>query len=292
MIHDHSCDICGSDEAAEIAVARRYTAGQPIHVCCNCGFVYVRRRRSAEEIARAWSEEVFRSHGIARGYTAKVPYVKARHVYVAEYINSTIGLRGKDVCDIGGGEGQFLEMIRQLEYGAEPFAVEPSSENCAAMTASGIPTYHGTIEKFSAAPEGKVRKFDIVTIMWTLENCHSCRAMLQAAHDVLKPEGYVVIATGSRIFVPFKKPLHYYLSKNPADTHPFRFSVRTLEGALVSSGFAKAHVNRYIDGDFLVMIGRKAAPAETADWVKDDWRAVQNFFDRWDADTQAYYRDA
>ncbi len=281
------CDLCGSGDAEEIAVARNYTDDQPIHVCKGCGFVYVRRRRSAERIAGDWSDELYKTK-----YTARIPAVKARHVFVAEFIDTTIGLNDKALCDIGGGEGQFADMIRAPEYGARVFAIEPSAANCERMRDIGIESFTGTLEDYVAAPEHAERKFDIVTIMWTLENCQSCRGMLDAAYRILEPGGHLVMATGSRILVPFKKPLGYYLSRNPADTHAFRFSTNTLKGLLAMSGFETVHVNRYIDTDYLVMVGQRTDRSCEIPWDKDDWRQVLDFFNRWDRETEAHYANA
>ena len=33
------CDLCGGDVPLEIACARLYTRGQPVHVCGQCGLV-------------------------------------------------------------------------------------------------------------------------------------------------------------------------------------------------------------------------------------------------------------
>ena len=281
------CDLCGGSDAAEIAVARGYTGGRPIHVCKGCGFVYVRERRAAARIADDWSDEIY-----GTGYTARIPAVRARQVYVAEFADSAIGLRGKTVCDIGGGEGQFLEIVRGPDHGADVFAIEPSQANCRSMKAAGIDCFTGTIEQFVASPEAAGRRCDVVTIMWTLENCQSCRAMLDAAHELLVDGGCVVVATGSRILVPFKKPLHYYLGDNPTDTHAFRFSANTLRGILAESGFEAVHVNRYIDSDILCMIGRKSSRDGRIPWRGDDWRDVVGFFERWDRETRTHFADA
>ena len=281
---DHDCDLCGSGDAAEIEVARAYTDGQPLHVCKNCGFVYVRRRRSARRIAEAWSQEIF-----GAAYTARIPAVVARQVYVAEFVNSTVGLGKRTLCDLGAGEGQFAEIASTLAPSLEVFAVEPSTEHCRAMTEAGIACFNGTIEDFAASDARNGRRFDIVTIMWTLENCQSCRAMLDAAHELTTENGYVVVATGSRILVPFKKPLHAYFSRNPADTHCFRFSTNTLRGALAESGFEVTHVNHYLDTDYLVMIGTHRSRTRSIPWKGDDWRQVLDYFRRWDRETREHY---
>ena len=77
----YPCDLCGSEEAVEIPYVRFYTGNQPVHICSVCGFVYVRMRRSSEEIARVWSEELY--GGV---YTAKKhPVMMPRYHYVAGF---------------------------------------------------------------------------------------------------------------------------------------------------------------------------------------------------------------
>lgn len=282
---DFPCDLCGSDAAAEIEVARQYMGNGRLHVCRECGFVYVRRRRSAQAIADQWSDDLYQT-----AYTARIPAIRARLTYVAEFIDTRLGLKGKSVCDIGAGEGVLLDQLKRPPYEAKVFGIEPSAANGKLMTDLGIENFVGTIESYVASPQAG-RKFDIVTIVWTLENCQSCRTMLEAAHGLLNDGGHVVVATGSRILVPFKKPLHYYLEPGEADTHAFRFSANTLARALKLGGFEPVEVNRYIDTDYLVMIGRKAQTSQD-ELPVDDWRKVTDFFNRWHDETQRFYRDA
>ncbi len=285
VYEDFPCDLCGSTEAVEVPYARFYTNNQPIHVCTSCGFVYVQKRRSAQAIADAWSDELY-----GEGYTARIPAVKARQTYVAEFIDTSIGLKGKEVCDIGTGEGQFLEIINGGEYGASVFGTEASANNCKKLDKMGFKNFHGTIEAFAADPNYKNYKADVATIMWTLENCRSCRDMLSAAYDIVKDGGHIVVATGSRLLVPFKKPLHLYLSTNPTDTHSFRFSANTISGLLALSGFEVTHINGYIDTDYLCVIAQKKKPSAKIAWKGDDFVKVCDFFERWHREN-IFYRD-
>ena len=281
---EFSCDLCGESDSIEIPHCRKYTTGEAIDICRNCGFVYVKSRRSASAIADNWSDSIFGS-----GYTATIPAVKARLTFVAEFIESNIGLSNKLLCDIGAGEGEFLRIIKDSKYGSQVFGIEPSQNNCRLIKGAGIECFSGTIEQFLETPESANLNADIVTIMWTLENCQSARAMLSGAYRILKDDGYIVMATGSRILVPFKKPLDYYFSKNPADTHSFRFSYNTLRGILAVSNFEVSHVNRYIDSDILCMIARKTDGKKEIRWDKDNYLDVYNFFERWHVDTNMYY---
>jgi 2-polyprenyl-3-methyl-5-hydroxy-6-metoxy-1,4-benzoquinol methylase len=282
---DHNCDLCGSSDAAEISEARFYTDGVPLHACRDCGFVYIRRRRSAQAIADSWSDDLYGSH-----YTAALPAVQARQTFVAAFIDSTIGLAGKRVCDIGAGEGLFLDMIRAPKYGASVFGVEPSAANGRLMDEMEIANFVGTVEAYQESRPSE--RFDLVTIIWTLENCQSCQTMLDAARDLLTPDGHLVVATGSRILVPFKKPLQYYLGSGEQDTHCFRFSRNSLTRALANSGFAAVESNRDIDNDILCMVGQKVARDRDLPKPRDDWRAVTDFFTRWHAETQGHFADA
>ena len=273
---EHDCEICGSSSAVEAPFARFYTADQPLHICTGCGFVYIRRRRSAAEIARNWSEVLYKGH-----YTTAIPAVKCRHVYVADFINARIGLKGARVVDIGAGQGQFLGIMRD-SYQADCFGIEPSGENCQILADKGFEHFHGTIEDYAAT--GRTGFADIVTVVWTLENCSSCTSMLRQARALLKPGGHLVVATGSRILVPFKKPLFLYLNETPADTNSFRFSANSLRRVLHVCGFATAHINRYIDTDYLCVIARNEQPAGEAP-EGDNFMEVHDFFERWHRDT-------
>ena len=281
---DFPCDLCGADDAVEVPHCREFLADGAIHICRRCGFVYARRRRPAKRIAEVWSQEIF-----GHAYTAAIPAVRARLTYVAEFVNGAIGLRGRSVCEIGAGEGHGLELLREPRYGADVFGVEPSAANCARLRSLGIDHFGGTIEEFVAGPDPP--RFDVVMIQWTLENCEDCRAMLDGAHRAVKPDGVIVVATGSRLLVPFKKPLHTYFSRLPADTHAFRFSANTLQAMLATTGFAPIHVNRYLDHDVLCVIGRRVDRSATMPWTGDSYLDVHGFFERWYVDTRMYFPD-
>jgi 2-polyprenyl-3-methyl-5-hydroxy-6-metoxy-1,4-benzoquinol methylase len=232
-----------------------------------CGFVYVRRRRTSEEVAKSW-DDIW-----GEGYTSEWPAVKARLFYVAEWLDQTIGLKGKSLLEIGAGEGTFLAMARDRGTWP-PCGIEPSKVNVQRMRDKNIECWEATAERCELE-----QKFDVVCLLWTLENCADCIGMLKRAREWLKPDGYLVVATGSRILVPFKKPMSSYFSDNPADTHCFRFSAETLASAFYVSGFELTEpINRYRDSDALVLIGGLAEPNRYwADYPQE----VLDFFKSW-----------
>jgi SAM-dependent methyltransferase len=265
----HPCDLCGSQDAAKLPQAETFGSGG-VYVCMGCGFVHVKERRSSEEIAKSW-DDIY-----GDGYTAMWPAVFARLNYVTEWYSQAYGWEGKSVLEIGAGEGRFLEMVR--ERGAHPVGIDPSARNCQILRSKDIFAHHGTAEHC-----GTVGQFDVVAILWTLENCQDCIRMLQIARDNLAVGGHVLVATGSRILVPFKKPLHTYFGKNPPDTHCFRWSASSLASAMRKAGYTPERVNDHMQCDWMIMAGvRLPMPTGGLLYPRDDWRDVLDYFAEWE----------
>lgn len=259
------CDICLEDKAVMLPQSPE------VAVCGQCGFVYVPCRRSAQEIADSWSNEIYPGGG----YDPNWPGVKARLYYVAEWIEQNIGLNGKDVLDIGAGNGNFMEFAYQ--GGAFVMGLEPSKENCALITAKKLPVINGTVE----IAQDKT-KYDIVTILWTLENCQDLNRMLRYAVDHCEPNGRVVVATGSRILVHPKKSMKSYFGKNAPDTHAFRFTYNSLTNAMVNNGMCAFLHNDYRENDVMIVSGKPLKPGMIRPQLDyDDPDLVQEFFVQW-----------
>ncbi|WP_339859760.1 class I SAM-dependent methyltransferase [Thalassospira alkalitolerans] len=299
-LSSHACDVCGSSEAVLIEPVLQYTGGQYLHSCRSCGFVFAHERRDDEAIMRDWAEEMFTvtetfdveevdGEGYT-GYTAKIPAVIARLTYALENFEREVGFAGKRVCDIGAGEGEFLEMIRDTKRPEGVFGVEPSAENCKLLSKMGLDNFSGTIEQF--LDNAQVRQnFDVITMNWTLENTQSARRVMECVHKLLPEDGYVQVTTGSRILVPFKKPLHYYFNpRNPVDLHSFHFSKNALCNLMADVGFQPIKFNRYLDTDYLSVIGQKKTVVDRSELKKDDYNEVIDFFARWAKETEGHYR--
>ena len=244
-----TCEVCGHKEFEEIAVAREYTDGQPLHVCKMCGMVQVINRRPAKEIYEDWI-------GQSAGddiYLSAEAAVAARHAYVAKFM----GFGRAEIIDIGGGDGKFADLIGDRVF-----------------------NWDGMAEDIEGGG------YDLATILWTLENCGSAKAVIEAAHRATLDDGFLVVATGSRIMVPFKKPLNCYLGPSPLDLHPWRFSANTLVGLLNAGGFKVVETNRYIDSDYLVVVAIKTSEKLAA--PVDDYKKVIDFFNRWHKESQHY----
>jgi 2-polyprenyl-3-methyl-5-hydroxy-6-metoxy-1,4-benzoquinol methylase len=287
----YPCDLCAGTDLAEIPCAPHYMDGRPLHTCRDCGFVQAAYRRTPEALQKMWAEEIYRADDARisdKTYTARIPAVVARQTFAVEFLAENVDVKGKSLVDIGAGEGQFLEMLTAPRFDMDVFGIEPSTENCAILDGMGIANFPGTMEDYTARGGG--RSFDVASLIWTLENCQSASGVLTAAFDAVKPDGHLVIATGSRIGMPFKKPLQYYLGPN-VDAHPFHFSANALTSLMHKAGFKVVAHNRFIDSDYLVLIGKRVEDTESLALPTDDWKQIVDFFERWHKETQAHYAD-
>jgi SAM-dependent methyltransferase len=235
----HNCDLCSSNAWVPLPLPNPRGIG----ICQVCGFVYVRDRRAAHEIAADWSNVY------GEGYSPRWPAVQARLFYVALWIAEQYGFSTGTLLDIGAGQGDFL-LIRDMMYEAGP---RPASVGLEPSTAG---ENEDRITRGSVEDDLDLGQFDFVTINWTLENCHDPIKMLDYARRRCKPDGRVIVATGSRILVPYKKPLSCYLGDNSPDLHCFRWSRNTLEAAMEKAGLVPERANPYMECDWLVVSAR------------------------------------
>lgn len=278
-------DYYGKGGNIVVPFSKKLTGGYKINISKYSGLVSVIKRRNSAEIAKEWSEKIFGRKFSKKNYTSKIPAVVARHTYLIETITSKLKLRSKSVCDFGAGEGEFLKILKK-RIDIKPFGIEPSKKNCHLLKKNKIKHFAGTIEEYYKLKNKK--KFDLATIMWTLCNTSNSFEMIKIAHELIKDNGYLVIAESSRILVPFKKPIQMYFGKNKPDLHPFHFSKNSLNNILVLNKFRPIYINRYIDSDYIVIIAKKIKKIENHRIKIDNYLKVKEFFKRWYQESQRY----
>tara|TARA_Y100001970_G_C14154171_1_gene814547 strand:- start:668 stop:1573 length:906 start_codon:yes stop_codon:yes gene_type:complete len=271
---DEACDICGSKQAIEIKNIKKYTNGVPIHICNGCSLVAYRKRATPEEMAKFWEEIGFKD-----SYKPEAnPEVRSRHFFGTEFIKKYIGYESKLILDIGAGEGQFLEIIKN--EGGNVFGIESSGHNCELLKKRGIPYFHGTVEAFDE------KEFaDVATIVFTLQNSQSATKMIMSARDLLKNEGHIMIEMGSRIMVPFKKPMGTYFSTHSQNYQPYHFSISTIQRLLAKCGFVIKQTNNYWDDNLMCVIAKKVNLEEEINLITEKPEDVFAWFERWDIES-------
>lgn len=271
-------DFNGKNIHIIVPYSKKFNSGKEVNIAKYSGLVSVVKRRSSLKIANDWSKKIYGSKFSETKYTSKIPAVIARHTYVLETMLSNLSLSSKSICDFGAGEGEFLKILKN-KVKCKIFGIEPSAKNCNLLKKNKINHYNGTVEEFYQS--NKKLKFDIGTIMWTLCNTSDCYEVMNNISNIIKKNGYLVVAESSRILVPFKKPLQMYFGKNKPDLHPFHFSKNSLSNLLILNKFKPVYVNRYIDSDYLLIIAKKIDQVENKKLKIDKVNEVKQFFKRW-----------
>ncbi len=281
-------DFYGKGKHSIVPNVKKFTSGKEVNIAEYSGLVSVIKRRTSLEIADDWSKNIFGNKFSQTNYTSKIPAVIARHTYVLETILSNINLTNKEICDFGAGEGDFLTMLKEKNI-CKTFGIEPSKKNCALLKKNKIKHFNGTVEQFYTS--NKKRKFDVGTIMWTLCNTSDCFEIVSNVSNLIKKNGYLIVAESSRILVPFKKPLQMYFGKNSPDIHPFHFSKNSLSNLLILNKFRPIFVNRYIDSDYLLIIAKKISKVEDKNLQLDKAKEIKSFFKRWYKESLNYKKE-
>ncbi len=282
-------DFNGSSDTVVVPYSKKLTKGFELNIAKYSGLVSVVKRRSSKQIANTWSEKIFGNKFSKEKYTAKIPAVVARHVYVLETIIDKLNIRNKRICDLGAGEGQFFELLKEKKLNCKLFGIEPSKKNCEKLKRKKIDSFNGTVEDYHKSNNKK--KFDLITLMWTLCNTSNCLDIINIANKLLNKDGYIVIAESSRMLVPFKKPIQMYFGKGNPDIHPFHFSKNSLMNLLIINKFKPVYINRYIDSDYLLIIAKKNNKINEELIKLDDYQKVKGYFKRWYKESLNYKRE-
>jgi len=219
------------------------------------------------------------------GYDPKSPIFESRYCFATRFIQNFLNgeLKDKKFFDVGIGEGQLLEKL--ASFGAVPYGVDSSRRNSELLKQKEIPHYFGTIESYDADASVKKPYYDFATILFVLQNSQSATEMLRATYNLLREDGYLFIQMGSRIMVPFKKPMGTYFAKGSQDLQPYHFSIATLHNMLAKCGFKIVHTNNYWDDDLMFIIAQKQPENQMVKPILEDYMAVLEWFERWHAET-------
>lgn len=285
---EYDCDVCGGAEFVEVPHIREYTAGQAIHICKGCGLVYCRTRRTPEELALYWEKQIYgRDSAKKDAYDPERPVFSGRYGYGLSFLKKYVdgGIKGKRVFDLGMGEGQFAAQMR--DSGAIVEGLESSKDNSKVLDGKKLTHFVGTVEQYDAQPDNKkFAKSDVATILFVLQNSQSATDMIKAVYNQLKEGGQLFIMMGSRIMVPFRKPMGTYFVTLPHDVQPYHFSISTLQHLLAKCGLQVEKVSNYWDDDLLCVLARKMPKGHKIAKMKDDYKEVAQWFERWHAESQ------
>ncbi len=219
------CNLCGNTEwetleqMTDIKVVR-----------CSCGLVFVTPAPAERTLQAAYSDDYYRPWGEQH---VRVQIWKTRMASIQEACPA----QGK-LLDVGCGTGDFLDLART--EGWDVSGTEFSKSACALVQQKGISVTQGEVWDASF-PSGA---FDVVTCWHVLEHVMDPKRVLEECFRVLRPGGWLVLATPNvhdHIFRfayamtrGARPPLY---EPDEREVHLFFFSTKTLTALVQLANF-------------------------------------------------------
>lgn len=222
------CPWCGAT-SRKMLYQNQYMA--TVQKCMKCGFVYSDKILNKSGLNAYWSHYSSEIHR-----KDKTAVVKRNKMYQLEFqfINQYINCKGKNVLDVGCGNGDFLDLFKQedaqcygVEYGAE--AIKEASAR--------YPIWAG---EFPYIKDINI-SFDLIIFRGSLQYCVSPKKYLKRAMELLNCGGLLYITSSpnaqSLCFQLFKENFtlpvgvtDYYAFSEPILTD----YIKSLRGRLIS----------------------------------------------------------
>ena len=199
------------------------------------------------------------------------PQAQAYQQHLAERWVREHSLEGKQVLEVGGGDGYFAAVLEEL--GCHVTLLQPAPRACESARRRGLKRIiQNRLTHDILAGE----VFDAVVLRHVLEHVSRPTSLLRLAHDHLKPEGELfievpnwdAIVAGARFQDLYAEHLCY-------------FDPRSLTYAISQSGYRVTSLYRIENGDYLVCTAQaqgnsdlmvesiEALRAGVREWVKE-----------------------
>lgn len=237
-----SCNLCGSGEAR----LEYEIDGFHIVRCSLCDLIYVAEEVRNQELAAYYSEAYY-TGGQNKGYADYIGRRELRKAYFRSampMIKYYLAAKVPRVLDVGCATGFFLEVAREQGWEAQGVEVSVYAAEYA-RSRLGLDVRTGTLAEVKLPP----CTFDLITFWDVIEHVPDPFETLTLAHDLLRPDGLVIISTGDISGVTARFYGRRWALLAPPG-HLFYFSRRTLFSMLQRTGFRS--VNWRSDGAFLL----------------------------------------
>jgi 2-polyprenyl-3-methyl-5-hydroxy-6-metoxy-1,4-benzoquinol methylase len=280
MLEHVKCDLCGSPEyetvwnksererqgvLRSIVIRENGEIIQGENVMCNrCGLVYVTPRYTKESLAGFYATEYRKIYGGDNSLVAE-----QRHAQTAFYLlhsamcekeamskrinEAKLSLK---ILDVGCSTGKLLEVFRSgWGFTNRIQGIEPNRDHCARAQAQRLDVENCSIEEYATDA-----KFDVVTMLNTLEHVTSPTGVLTKLRGFLKDGGHVLISVPNLLSTCINIPTDAFLS----NAHLYNFTPATLGMMLAKVGLKPIKMYPIAEemGEKIYVLAEKSEPTE------------------------------
>jgi 2-polyprenyl-3-methyl-5-hydroxy-6-metoxy-1,4-benzoquinol methylase len=250
-----ACSLCNGRDWETIE-----EVGSTRVVRCSCGLVFVTPPPARSMLEQAYGEAYYRPW---EDQVSQREWMWARRMRRVEALaESSAGL-----LDVGCGTGVFLQVAQARGWNVTGTEISPYAVRTA--KARGLSVIQG--ELWEAGLPGDA--FNVATCWHVIEHVLDPKRLLAETHRILKPGGWLVLATpnlNDRIFraayrvARRRRPRLY--EPDEREIHLFHFTARTLAAMAAAVGFEVLEVG--FDREAAVERGKRAVNELAYFWYK------------------------
>lgn len=226
-MHHHLCDCCNSLLGSAVYTPLNSRRGAEVYLCPECGLVQSKfyTNPAGPQKTKAISTDADWGN-VRHGKGIRFTDVKS---YLMPLLDE---LKPKYILDIGSNRGDFVKEILQKSFVEKIVAIEPDTLLTSDYTSTcNSNKLHLIWQRFEECVVED--KFDFIYSCQTLEHANSAKSMLEASHQLLKPDGYMYVEVPSIDILGDPRGVEEFF----IDKHTFHFSRATLVNLVESCGF-------------------------------------------------------
>ena len=244
-----ACTLCNENDYVRAPhTTSKFTHGaSAIFICRNCGMTpYFSSISSkyAELMKDSYYDDYYTVEGRSGKLTKYNELAISRFAKLEEFCD----LNGKFVLDVGCGEGQILQLLK--EKGAICRGLEPMSKTAQALRDRGFDVFIGLLDEYQHTD---AQKFDATVLYYVLDAMKDPVGELRRLRAITRDDGYLFVHIGSVYRQPFwsRSPLRllrkalksFWPKQTSHDYHPYYFTRRTLLAGLGAAGFDPVYIS-------------------------------------------------
>lgn len=218
------CNVCESGDNKELF----YVSERSVVQCLNCGLIYVANPMNSEETKEYYEHEYYTGYNRS-AVTSCYGQGESFRIKEAKNRLSTLG-HVNSLLDVGCGMGFFVKTASEI--GITAIGIDISQNAVTYGQSQGLDLRQGDL---LYSQDFKNDSFDLITFWASIEHLYHPKETLQKAHQLLKPNGVIVIETGN--FDSYFAKIFKNKWRLVTIDHNFYFSSQTLDNLLRTTGF-------------------------------------------------------
>jgi SAM-dependent methyltransferase len=238
------CYICGSPDIQY----RFMVQGHALFQCAKCNFMFLNPQPSDEFLKSLYTSDYFlMGNDDKSGRLRSEMKTATAQLYLKQLIRY-YGKQQGSLLEIGCGNGDFLQVAKQVGFTVKGVEVSESAANIANAKLGEKSVFCGNIEDMDL-PEGS---FDICALFDVIEHVRDPIRFLNKIHRILAPGGVLFLVTPSLDSWSARLMRNNWMEFKPEHLH--YFNKMTMQNALCRSGFHDIYLSanfKYLQFEYI-----------------------------------------